>query len=69
MSAMFTRGYPAIPSPGSHTSSSQLVTQVSTSGMQLSEWYTAWSTNKKLLTMAIEIVELPIKNVDFPYLC
>ena len=26
-----------------------------------------WSTDKKLLNMAIEIVDLPIKNGDFPY--
>ena len=31
--------------------------------------YPAWWTNKKLLKMAIEIVEFPIKNGDFPELC
>jgi len=28
--------------------------------------YPAWKTYKKLLKMAIEIVDLPIKNGDFP---
>ena len=28
--------------------------------------YPAWETNKQLLKMAIEIVDLPIKNGDFP---
>ena len=29
-------------------------------------WITLWWTNKKLLNMAIEIVDFPIKNGDFP---
>ena len=28
--------------------------------------YTLWYTNSLLLKMAIEIVDLPIKNGDFP---
>ena len=31
--------------------------------------YTLWWTNKKLLKMAIEIVDFPIENGDFPLLC
>ena len=31
--------------------------------------HTLWWTNKKLLKMAIEIVDCPIKNGDFPLLC
>ena len=30
---------------------------------------TLWWTYKKLLNMAIEIVDFPIKNGDFPLLC
>ena len=30
---------------------------------------TLWWTYKKLLKMAIEIVDFPIKNGDFPLLC
>ena len=30
---------------------------------------TLWWTNKKQLKMAIEIVDFPIKNGDFPLLC
>ena len=31
--------------------------------------HTLWWTYKKLLNMAIEIVDFPIKNGDFPLLC
>ena len=30
---------------------------------------TLWQTNSLLLKIAIEIVDLPIKNCDFPWLC
>ena len=33
------------------------------------QWYPLVITNKKLLNMAIEIVDLSIKNGDFPWLC
>jgi hypothetical protein len=29
-------------------------------------WVTLWQTYKKLLKMAIEIVDFPMKNGDFP---
>ena len=32
-------------------------------------YITLWWTYKKLLKMAIEIVDFPIKNGDFPLLC
>ena len=32
-------------------------------------WYTLWWTYKKLWKMAIEIVDFPIENGDFPLLC
>ena len=34
--------------------------------VSLGDSYTLWWTNKKLLKMAIEIVDFPIKNGDFP---
>jgi hypothetical protein len=31
--------------------------------------YTLWKTYKKLLKIAIAIVDLPMKHDDFPWLC
>ena len=35
----------------------------------IQKWFTLWWTYKKLLKMAIEIVDFPIKNGDVPLLC
>ena len=37
--------------------------------MAILNGYPAWWTNKKLWNMAIEIVDFPMKNGDFPLLC
>ena len=49
---------------------SQLYTKLDVSIIRkIRKEHTLWWTNKKLLKMAIEIVDFPIKNGDFPLLC